>query len=271
MLLPGRGGSGRARLSLEDRVEMSSSDARQLRGDSKKRWGNSDKAEGADLFLLCLEMCAASPSNGEKPQSFVFSFLGFFGTTAEMQWSHNLENVMHMANLGSLLRLRETCTPTGLEDEDCPSAWEKPEGPGSAKSSSHPCSQENNFYKHRLSYTVRLLQFPASPSDEQEREPAAVTATIFSSLFCYWCIYTWFLLTIVRIILTNHKENRPSRIQFVLTKCLRKITLFLSMLNYSSFSLILIKLLRVGIFSKKISFHWQKKATQINEENVYSI
>lgn len=135
----------------------------------------------------------------------------------------------------------------------------------------HTPVPRKKFYKHRLSYTVRLLQFPASPSDEQEREPAAVAATIFSSLFCYWCIYTWFLLTIMRIILTNHKENRPSRIQFVLTKCLRKITLFLSMLNYSSFSLILIKFLRVGIFSKKNSFHWQKKATQINEENVYSI
>lgn len=83
-----------------------------------------------------------------------------------------------------------------------------------------------------------------------KREPAAVAVTIFSSLFCYWCIYTWFLSTIMRIILTNHTENRPFRIQFILTKCLRKITLFLSMLNYSSFSLILIKFLRVGIFSK---------------------
>lgn len=63
----------------------------------------------------------------------------------------------------------------------------------------------------------------------------------------------------MRIILTNHKENRPFRIQFVLTKCLRKITLFLSMLNYSSFSLILIKFLRVGIFSKKIVFTDRKK------------
>lgn len=36
MLLPGRGEREKARLSLEDRVEMSSSDARELTIDSKK-------------------------------------------------------------------------------------------------------------------------------------------------------------------------------------------------------------------------------------------
>lgn len=234
-------------------VEMSSSDARELRGDSKKRWRNLDEAKRAELLLLCLEMYAASPANGEKPQSS-----SFLERLQHLQWSYSLENMMHMENLGSLLGLREAGVPVDpvwwsqtQQAEDRPSTWEKSEVPASTKSSSCPCSQGKNFFEHRLSYTVRLLQAPASPSDEQEREAAAAAATIFSSLFCYWCIYTWFLLTIMRIILTNHKENRPFRIQFVLTKCLRKITLFLSMLNYSSFSLILIKFLRVGILSKK--------------------
>ena len=137
--------------------------------------------------MLCLEMYAASPANGEKPQPSIF-----LERLQNLQWSHSLENTMHTANLGSLLRLREACTPVGpvwwaptQQAEDCPSAWEKSEVPGSLKSSSYPCSQEKNFFRHHLSYTVRLLQLPTSPSDEQEREPAAAAATIFSSLFCY--------------------------------------------------------------------------------------
>lgn len=158
---------------------------------------------------------------------------------------------------------------------DSSSTQERSKEPGNWAHTSFSQEKKNKTLQSssspHLSCAVRMLQLSASASDERERELAATAATIFSSLFCYWCIYTWFLLTIMRIILTNHKENRPFRIQFILTKRLRKITLFLSMLNYSSFSLILIKFLRVGIFSKKNSFHWQKKATQINEENVYSI
>lgn len=166
---------------------MSSSDARELRGDSKKRWRNLDEAKRAELLLLCLEMYAASPANGEKPQSS-----SFLERLQHLQWSYSLENMMHMENLGSLLGLREACVPVDpvwwsqtQQAEDRPSTWEKSEVPASTKSSSCPCSQGKNFFEHRLSYTVRLLQAPASPSDEQEREAAAAAATIFSSLFCY--------------------------------------------------------------------------------------
>lgn len=57
---------------------MSSSDAREMRSDSKKRWGNLDEAKRADLLLLCLEMYTASLVNGEKPHPPIS-----FGTTAE--------------------------------------------------------------------------------------------------------------------------------------------------------------------------------------------
>lgn len=153
-----------------------------------------------------------------------------------------------------------------LRDEHCPCAWKKP-AVAEVKNQAHALFPGKIFSKYCPSYAVRLLQLQAFSSDEHERAPAAAAATIFSSLFCYWCIYTWYLSPITRIILTNLEENRTFRIQFILTKCLRKTTLFLSMLNYSSFSLILIKFLRIGLFSNKN----KKKATQINEENVYSI
>lgn len=143
-LLPGRGGRGKARLSLEDRVEMSSSDARELRGDSKKRWRNLDEAKRAELLLLCLEMYAASPANGEKPQSSIF-----LERLQNLQWSYSLENMMHMENLGSLLGLREACMPVDpvwwaqtQQAEDRPSTWEKSEVPASTKSSSCPVPRE---------------------------------------------------------------------------------------------------------------------------------
>lgn len=67
MLLPGRGGRWKARQSLEDRVEMSSSDTRELRSDSKTQWGNLGEAKREALLLLCLEIYAASPVNRTKP------------------------------------------------------------------------------------------------------------------------------------------------------------------------------------------------------------
>lgn len=180
----------------------------------------------------------------------------------------------YTTNVGGLLRLREACPCVGTggpKHSRLKTVHPLRKGLKSLEMELMSRFPEKKILCLLFLCTVRLLQLSASASDEQERVLAATAATIFSSLFCYWCIYTWLLLTIMRIILPNCKENRPFRIQFVLTKCLRKITLFWSVLNYSSFSLILIKFLRAGIIRKKNSFHWQKKATQINEENVYSV
>lgn len=85
MLLPGRGERGKARLSLEDRVEMSSLDA----SDNKKWWENLDKEKCGDLLLLCLEIRTVSQSKGEKPQPPIF-----LESLQNLQWSQRLDKVM---------------------------------------------------------------------------------------------------------------------------------------------------------------------------------